>query len=121
LLSAAGRSAGTTVAAALVVGAFVVFSFGEILASPVAPSLVNDLAPEALRGRYNAALSLTFTMGTLAGPVLAGLTIGTGLPSLWVALVAGGNLLGGWLMLRTRPLLTAAQDGRVLPPLATEA
>jgi MFS family permease len=115
LVWAAGWSPATMTAAALVIGGFVVFSFGEIVASPVAPAIVNDLAPESLRGRYNAAFSLTFTVGTLLGPVLAGLLLGAGLAHWWAVAVVGGNLVGTGLSLRLRRLLTAEQDGRVVP------
>ncbi len=33
--------------------AMVIFAFGETLFSPTIPAIVNDLAPERLRGRYN--------------------------------------------------------------------
>jgi MFS family permease len=112
LVWAAGASPASVAAAALVVGGFVVFSFGEIVASPVAPAIVNDLAPEDLRGRYNAAFSLTFTIGTLIGPVVSGLLLGSGLTYVWAIVVVGGNLVGSVLSLRLRPLLTAEQDGR---------
>ena len=38
--------------------AMVVFAFGETLLSPTIPAIVNDLAPERLRGRYNATYAL---------------------------------------------------------------
>jgi MFS family permease len=57
----------------------VVFGLGECLVSPTVPAIVNDLAPEALRGRYNAAYSFTFSAGHIAGPALAGLFLGAGL------------------------------------------
>ena len=116
LVWAAAGWAGTLTAAALIVAGFVVFSFGEIIASPTAPSIVNDLAPEQLRGRYNAAFSLTFSLGTLIGPVVTGVLFGAGLTSVWAIVVVAGNLLSGLLVLRLRRLLTRAQDG--LPDLA---
>ncbi|MGI5236793.1 MFS transporter [Dactylosporangium sp. CA-139066] len=53
------------VAAAVLMGA------GELLLSGALPAMVNALAPEALRGRYNAALTLAMTAGMWAGPLLA--------------------------------------------------
>jgi MFS family permease len=114
LLWASAGWAGTPAAASLIVTGFVVFSFGEILASPTAPSIVNDLAPDHLRGRYNAAFTLCFTLGALVGPILTGVLFGLGLPSVWAAVVVGGTLLSGAMMLRLRPLLTPAQDGAVV-------
>lgn len=57
----------------------VVFGLGECLVSPTAPAMVNDLAPEALRGRYNAAYSFTFSAGHILGPAFAGILLGAGL------------------------------------------
>lgn len=57
----------------------VTFGLGECLVSPTAPALVNDLAPDALRGRYNAAYSFTFSVGHIIGPALAGILLGAGL------------------------------------------
>ena len=119
LVWAASGWAGTPVAACLVVAAFVVFSFGEIIVSPTAPSVVNALAPEQLRGRYNAAFSLTFSLGILLGPVMTGLLFGAGLTTLWAALIVVGNLLAGVLALRLRRHLTGAQDGLLEPAAAT--
>jgi MFS family permease len=115
MLWASAGWAGSYVAAALIVGGFVVFSFGEILASPTAPSIVNDLAPENLRGRYNAAFTLCWTVGALVGPILTGVLFGLGLPSVWAAVVVAGTLLSGVLVLRMRRMLTPAQDGSVAP------
>jgi MFS family permease len=119
LVWAAAGWAGTPVAASLVVAAFVVFSFGEVIVSPTAPSVVNALAPEQLRGRYNAAFSLTFSLGILLGPVMTGLLFGAGLTSVWAALIVVGNLLAGVLALRLRRHLTDAQDGLLAPAAAT--
>ncbi|MBW4077714.1 MAG: MFS transporter, partial [Acidobacteria bacterium] len=41
-------------AVASLCAAMVVFAIGETMMSPVGPALVNDIAPEHLRGRYNA-------------------------------------------------------------------
>lgn len=59
--------------------AMVLFAFGETLLSPTIPAIVNDLAPDALRGRYNAMYSLSWNAGTIVGPALAGIFLGAGL------------------------------------------
>lgn len=46
-------------AAACIVGGLALFGLGETVLSPTAPALVNDLATEELRGRYNALAGLT--------------------------------------------------------------
>jgi MFS family permease len=66
------------VAVALVVG-LGMFGLGETLWAPVAPAIVNDLAPEELRGRYNALQGMTWTIAMIIGPALSGLLIGNGL------------------------------------------
>lgn len=77
----------------------------------MAPAIVNDLAREDLRGRYNALQGMTWTVGSIIGPALAGMLIGHGLPHLWAGLVIGGTALAGLLFLRLRRHLTDAQDG----------
>ena len=99
-------------AVALVVVSPSVFAVGETIWQPVAPAIVNDLAPDHLRGRYNAVGSLTWNVAGVAGPLLAGLLLGTGRPTLWIVVVTGGSLAAGAVALRLRTVLTAAQDGR---------
>ena len=52
--------------------AMVIFALGETMLSPVGPALVNEIAPEHLRGRYNAAAGLAWGVsGTLAPAITA--------------------------------------------------
>jgi len=78
--------AGPAFAAPLLVMAAAVFAVGETALSPTVPAIVNDIAPEHLRGRYNAGSTLAYTTGFLFGPVITGLTIGHGYAT---ALLAG--------------------------------
>ena len=39
------------------------------------PAMVNDLAPDDLRGRYNALTAGSFQLGSIVAPVVAGLFI----------------------------------------------
>ena len=96
-----------------------VFAIGETIWSPVLPALVNDLAPGHLRGRYNAVSSLAWNLGSVLGPVYAGMLIGSGLGSLWVAVTVAGCLLGAATALRLHRYLTPVQDGRGTPTGAT--
>lgn len=48
----------------------VLIGAGELLVAAALPAMVNALAPEPLRGRYNAMLTLSMTAGMWAGPVL---------------------------------------------------
>ena len=95
----------------LVLAAPVVFALGETIFQPVMPALVNELAPEHLRGRYNAMSSLVWNVAGVVGPAIAGLLLGAHLGGLWIAVVAGGCLVAGAAALRLRRTLTPAQDG----------
>ncbi|WP_214107938.1 MFS transporter [Acrocarpospora catenulata] len=73
--------AGFTVAMAL-------FAVGETLMAPTVPTIVNDLAPDSARGRYNGAFSLATTLGYIIGPALAGAVLTAGLGSALFAVMA---------------------------------
>jgi MFS family permease len=99
-------------AVTLVVVGLGTFGLGETLWAPVAPAIVNDLASEELRGRYNALQGMTWTVAMIVGPALAGLLIGNGLVHVWVACTVGGTALASVLFLRLRRHLSPLQDGR---------
>jgi MFS family permease len=99
------------VAVALVVVGLGMFGLGETLWAPVAPAIINDLAAEELRGRYNALQGMTWTVAMIIGPALSGMLIGHGLAHLWVAFTVGGTALAALLFLDLRRHLTRAQDG----------
>jgi MFS family permease len=106
---------------ALVVVGLAVFGLGETLWAPLAPAIVNDLAAEELRGRYNALQGMTWTVAMIVGPALAGLLIGNGLAHVWVGCTVGGTALAAVLLLRLRRHLTPAQDGLGAPELSLAA
>jgi MFS family permease len=114
-LVAVGALLPTAAAVLAVVVGLGVFGLGETLFSPVNPVIVNDLAPEHLRGRYNALGSSTWTVAMVLGPAIAGLLIGNGLAVLWVVVTVGGSLAASALFLRLRHHLTDAQDGVAAP------
>jgi MFS family permease len=99
-------------AVALVVVGLATFGLGETLWAPVAPAIVNDLAAEELRGRYNALQGMTWTVAMIVGPALAGLLLGNGLVHAWVACTVGGTAVASVLFLRLRRHLSPLQDGR---------
>ena len=107
-----------TVAIAIACLAAIVFGIGETLWSPVAPALVNDLAPEHLRGRYNAVISWSWTVSGSLGPALAALMLGAGLAHAWTVIVVVGCLVCAVPLARLRGRLTPAQDGRA-PQMAS--
>lgn len=73
----AGGSDGAA-AVALFACAAAIFALGETLLSPAVPPLVNDLAPDRLRGRYNALYTLAWTTGFILAPLVAGIALGAG-------------------------------------------
>ncbi len=92
--------------------AMVVFAIGETMLSPVGAALVNEIAPEHLRGRYNAAAGLAWgASGTLA-PAITAFYFNQHLGNWWPAGTGVTALIGGALMLRLRRLLSAQEDGR---------
>ena len=99
------------VAVAMVIFGLGLFGLGETLWAPVAPAIINDLATEELRGRYNALQGMTWTVAMIIGPALSGLLIGNGLEHVWVACTVGGTALAAVLFLNLRRHLTPAQEG----------
>ncbi len=110
------------------VGAFAlamaVLALGETLISPALAPIVNDLAPDRLRGRYNGVFVLAYTTGFMVGPVLAGggLRVGDGTP--YFVFLALGCLVAAWWSLLLRRRLPAnvdlVGDHRVDTALAAE-
>lgn len=100
-------------AIALILIGMLVFAFGETIWSPVAPAIANDLAPEHLRGRYNAILSWSWALSGTLGPGLSGLLLGAGHAAVWLVLVLAGLLAAAAVLGSLRRVLTPQQDGRV--------
>jgi MFS family permease len=94
----------------LAIGAFtvalVVFALGETAFTPTLTPMVNDLAPEALRGRYNGALATAWTAGFVLGPAVAGKTLAMGFGNaLYVVLICllAVVALAAWRLSRLLP------------------
>lgn len=71
----------------------VVFAVGEMIWSPTLPAVANELAPDNLRGRYNAISGMQWNVASVFGPALVGLLIGRGYTSQWLALMIVGCLV----------------------------
>ena len=99
------------VAVMLVVVGLGMFGLGETLWAPLAPAIVNDLALEEVRGRYNALQGMTWTVAMIIGPALSGMLIGNDLAHVWVGFTVGGTAVAALLFLNLRRHLTRAQDG----------
>jgi MFS family permease len=113
---AAGQHGMVALAISGVIGSLMIFGTGEALLSPVMPTITNALAPDELRGRYNAVASMVFGVSGIIGPVAAGPLIGGGHATAWVLLVISGCLVAVGLALDLHRRLTPEQDGR--PPVA---
>ncbi|HJU65750.1 MAG TPA: MFS transporter [Gemmatimonadaceae bacterium] len=68
----------------------VIWTLGEMLCSPVSAAHVADIAPQHMRGRYQAAFGLTFSIGTILAPMLGTLLFSWSSTSLWIACAALG-------------------------------
>lgn len=74
-----------------------VWTVGEMLMSPSNASLIADLAPASMRGRYQGVHSLGYSVATFAAPVLAGLTLQyAGQYALWGGCFVLGLLVACW-------------------------
>lgn len=116
VLGVSGLLPGTLVAAILVVAFGAVFGLGETLLQPSIPAMVNDSAPDHLRGRMNAASSTSFMVGAVVGPVLAGQLLGKGQPALFVGLMLLGLAVSAWLLLRIEAIVSPEVNGVTARP-----
>ncbi|QIM21817.1 MFS transporter [Phycicoccus sp. HDW14] len=87
LLGATGLVAGTLAAAAGVIVFHVFFGLGETLLQPTVPAIVNDLASDHDRGRYNAVSAGAFQVGAITAPVAAGWLLERRLGGVFVAVL----------------------------------
>ena len=71
-----------------------IFAFGEMIWSPILPSVVNQLAPDHLRGRYNAAGTNAWQISLIAGPTFAGTLLGFNAHWYWL-----GGLIAGLIVI----------------------
>jgi MFS family permease len=109
---AAGGLGGSAYAAAAFCLTMVLFGVGETFLAATLGPLVNDLAPDDLRGRYNGACALASTGGLVLGPAAAGIALGAGL---------GGPLLAGLVLLCGLAAVGGLALERALPDAAKTA
>ncbi len=102
-------SDGLRLTALLVYGAM--FGIGEVLMAPMMQPLVNALATDRLRGRYNALSGLMFSICFVIGPALSGVLIGNGLGRIWLLGLVVAALVAAVVSFRLRRALTDEQDG----------
>ena len=89
VLGATGLVAGTLAAALGVVVFHVLFGLGETVLQPTVPAIVNDLASERDRGRFNAVSAGAFQVGAIAAPVVAGWMLDRRLGGAFIAMLLG--------------------------------
>jgi MFS family permease len=112
LLGFSGLVPGTLGATLLVAACASVFAFGETLLQPTIPALVNDLAPDHLRGRYNALSSGFFQLAAVIAPPISGLLIGHALGNVYIGLLVVGCLVCGLVAIaRLEPQLDPQVNG----------
>ncbi len=105
----AAHLGGGPAAVAAFMTAMVLFAIGETLMAPSVPVIVNDLASDAGRGRYNGAYGFSQTLGYIIGPAVAGAALGSGHGSLlFVGLAVALGLVA----------LQATRIDRLLTPTA---
>jgi MFS family permease len=104
----------------LAVGSQAVFGFAETGYMPVLNTIVNDMAPEALRGRYNAVAGIAWGVGNTLGPSIGGIAIGGGFGGYWLVTLAVLCVVAGFVAMRLRGVLTPEQDGRVPAPAVAQ-
>jgi MFS family permease len=101
---------GTWVAAAMF-AYMAVFATAEMIQSPLMPAIVNDLAEPHLRGRYNAAVSWSWAIGNVLGPVIGGALLGARLHTVWIGLGVVGCMVGVVLARRLEQVLPGHANG----------
>ncbi len=89
----------------------VVFAVGETMLQPAGTALVNEIAPEHLRGRYNAAAGTAWGVSGTLAPAITALYYGLHLGNWWPIGTGITALVGGGLMLTLRSSLTPEEDG----------
>lgn len=80
----------------------VIWTFGEMVYSPVGSAYIADIAPVELRGRYQAAYAFTYSLGLMLAPVGGTLLYSVRPSALWLTclvlcFVAAGLLTLAWL------------------------
>lgn len=110
----------TSLATMVILGAVVVYTFGELLGGPVLTTIAVDSRPAHLRGRYMAFYQLSWLVAGIIAPSSFTWLLTHGESTLWFALVAVtvvGGLLGR-LMGRTLPVAAATVTNDADPPTA---
>jgi MFS family permease len=87
------------------------FALGETMMQPTIPAITNDMAPDHLRGRYNAVNAGAFQAGAICGPLFAGFVLDRGWSSAYVVVLVAGCALIAALALVVERLIPPAVNG----------
>jgi MFS family permease len=117
LLATSSLAVGTVGAICCLCLGQIFFATGETIWQPAAPAMVNAMAPEHLRGRYNALVGVIWGVSAAFGAQIAGLFFQFHAGRAWTLVLAAGAILGGLGLTTMRRVLTADEDGRVVPSL----
>lgn len=112
ILGLTGVVAGTLAAALGVLAFNGIFALGETLLQPTIPAITNDMAPDHLRGRYNAISAGAFQAGTILGPVVAGVMLSRGWSWAFISMIVVGCGLMAVLALVLERLVTPKVNGQ---------
>jgi MFS family permease len=86
-----------------------------MLHAPTVPAIVNDLAPDELRGRYNAANAVSWQSARIVGAPVAGILLGAGLAVPLLLVFVGACGVAAVLALELERRLPPAANGVVVP------
>lgn len=86
----------------------VIWTLGEMIASPMAGAYVARLAPEKYRGRYMGLLAVAWSFGMLAGPPLGTLVFQHNPTALWISCGILGAVSAMILLAQARRQTTAS-------------
>lgn len=89
----------------------VLFAIGETMLQPAGSAILNHIAPEHLRGRYNSAAGAAWGISGTLAPAVTGIYYYLHIGNWWPLGTAVTALIGGVLMLRLRSVLTPEEDG----------
>jgi MFS family permease len=106
-------------AAAGVLAFMGLFALGETMMQPTIPAITNDMAPDHLRGRYNAVNAGAFQAGAIGGPLFAGFVLDRGWSTAYVAALAVGCASIAVLALVVERLIPPSVNGVPDEPLLT--
>ena len=113
IILAASLAMSKFLAIALVCLAMIVFAIGEIMLQPVGTAMVNEMAPEHLRGRYNAAAGFAWGLSGSLAPAMTTVYFSYHFGNWWPLGTGLTALVGSALMLNLRRSLSPKEDGRL--------